>query len=993
MAVGGGNVRAGRAFVELYADRNRLTRDLKAVRTQLKAFADGVTATGQQLLKASLGGGMLFGLSAKTFGDFDQQMRMVETQLSEPSKFMGQFRSSVRDLSIEFGESTTTIAKGLYDILSAAIPPEEALGLLRTTMISAQGGITDVATSTKVMVAVLNSFHISASRAGEVADTLFMSVKRGVFTFEELAEYLGTVTATAAQAGLSLDELGAALATMTRNGLQADTATTALGNILKEFLDPTKEAAATAKKLGVELNTTTIKSMGLLGVMKLLSKATPEEVAKIFPDIRGLRGALAAVGDVKGFATDLELMKTKAGSADAAYRIMSGGITTSFKKMWQAGVGVFSSIGEAIAKPIAVIAQFGMLAGRVLANLIEKHPRFIQYAALATIVVGGLGAALVGFGVSARIAVFGLGFFTGALSPVFKLIGALNRVIIDSVMAVGKFAVSLGMTLASALFTVAKSIGGVLLGGLRMVGSLFLSVAKGALSFAVAVWNVGWAIGKGLVWGAKNLEEAADITLSVIEGLVSGIKAWVSTINVLAAKSGEMLLSLTMSAVEAAASFGVTLLSAIATVGVTLTVIAPVIMGIVSTVGALASAVGILGMSLWKIGGLIVNAFGKAATGAIGGLKKDLGSLGSAFAGFGSYFAGWGDLFGKIASDGSAAFGRLAGDVTSAFSGIQDAIASEQWGLAWRIMKDTFLVAWGEISNVLAGSWDGIMSQLGKAWAGVWFAAMTGWDWLLSEIKIGWMSLSLLLEETWDKIGIIASNTWTKVLSDFGVMLTEIGRKMQGSFNPITNQIGAALRTTGAGFVEGAAKRPHLAESEFEDERDEKRKKVAGQIEDDRNARAAGIPGRGSQADAQAKAAAENLKGILGTPGTSQKKLDDLRADLEDAIYVVSEEGQDRFAEWMGWIPSADEIAEKTKGVDLEAAGGGDAKGTATTGQKSSVRGTFSASAAAAMGTGGGVQERIAKATEKANKSLDDVAKLLLSIDQTLYDLDLEAAP
>jgi hypothetical protein len=417
-----------------------------------------------------------------------------------------------------------------------------------------------------------------------------------------------------------------------------------------------------------------------------------------------------------------------------------------------------------------------------------------------------------------------------------------------------------------------------------------------------------------------------------------------------------------MSAVEAAVSFGVTLLSAVASVGVTLVVMLPLVMGFVSTVGALASAVGILGVGLWKIGGLIVNAFGKAASGAIGGLKKDLGALGSAFSGFGSYFAGWGGLFGKLASDGSAAFGRLAGDVTSAFSGIQDAIASEQWGLAWRIMKDTFLIAWGEISNVLAGSWDGIMSQLGKAWAGVWYAAMTGWDWLLSEMKIGWMSLGVTVQGLWASIlGEIAKTLFKMwdALSESGLLGAAMSAPLQA----------AAWAISDAAEAQGKSA-------------DESSKALPDRIAGERAARDASTAGRRTQADAQAKAAEENLKGILGTPGTPQADIDAARKDLAAAIAAAKEARAKADAEAKAKLAGAG--AGGAGGVDLEAAKG----------PKGSVRGTFSASAAAGMGTGG-VMGDIAKATKQTANDAHEQLKLLTNIDWFCkqVNFDLAAAP
>jgi len=48
-----GSIRAGRAFVELYADDNKLVRTLKRGEAKLRAFGQSVSDIGSSLLKAS----------------------------------------------------------------------------------------------------------------------------------------------------------------------------------------------------------------------------------------------------------------------------------------------------------------------------------------------------------------------------------------------------------------------------------------------------------------------------------------------------------------------------------------------------------------------------------------------------------------------------------------------------------------------------------------------------------------------------------------------------------------------------------------------------------------------------------------------------------------------------------------------------------------------------------------------------------------------------
>lgn len=222
-----GAIRAGRAFVELFADDSKLVRGLKRAQAKLKRFGDSVRSMGMDLLKVGTVMATPFVAGAKVFADFDRQMANVSTMLDEPEKHMARFSKSVRDMSVEFGESTDALAGGLYDILSASISPEKAMNVLTVAVKAAKGGLTDTKTAADAITTVLNAYGLSAEHAGTVSDLLFSVVKRGKTTFAELAPNIGEVASIAASAGVALEEVGATLSVLTRNGVRTTEAVTA----------------------------------------------------------------------------------------------------------------------------------------------------------------------------------------------------------------------------------------------------------------------------------------------------------------------------------------------------------------------------------------------------------------------------------------------------------------------------------------------------------------------------------------------------------------------------------------------------------------------------------------------------------------------------------------------------------------------------------------------------------------------------------------------
>lgn len=481
MANTAGAIKAGRAWVELFADDSPLARGLKVAENKVKAWGQSLQKAGIGLLKAGIATDAVFGVGAKAFADFEQQMAMVSTMLDQPQEHMDRFRAGIKDMAIQFGEDTATLAKGLYDLLSASVAPGDALGVLNVSVRMARAGMTDTAVSTQTLINILNAFHVSAGQANDVADMLFKTIKRGVTTMPELAEHIGAVTASAHTAGISMDEMGAAIATMTRNGLKTDTAVTGLQNVLKEFLTPSNEGAAMARRFGLELNTTTLKTIGLAGALRKLEGASPEQIAKIFPDIRGLRGAFAVLGDMKGFAVDLDSMANKAGAANEAFGKMTGILSEAFGQIKQVGIAVFRELGDAIADSLKTTIRYGVMYGRLLVGWMKQHQDLLRWVDRVALGVIGLGVAALAASVGMKVLAPTIGLIRLAVSGLYLLITLPSAI----AAAFTTFSAAIGSALAA--------VGGIIA---PYVASL---VSAGAAVFAFLITPLGMVVGAAAI--------------------------------------------------------------------------------------------------------------------------------------------------------------------------------------------------------------------------------------------------------------------------------------------------------------------------------------------------------------------------------------------------------------------------------------------------------------------------------------------------------------
>lgn len=230
---------------------------------------------------------------------FEQQLANVSTMVRKNvSPTMDGFRKELLRVSKQFGESTETLSKGLYDILSASIPAEKAMTVLEVSAMAAKAGVTETAVAVDAITTLINAYGMSAEDAGYASDILFSTVVRGKTTFAELAPTIGKVATLGAEAGVSMKELGAMIAIMTRRGIESQKATTFLRAAITELLKPTDDAVKTAKSMGIEFGSEALAAKGLTGVLNDLRGMPPDLLVKFFPNVRSLQAIITTTGEM-----------------------------------------------------------------------------------------------------------------------------------------------------------------------------------------------------------------------------------------------------------------------------------------------------------------------------------------------------------------------------------------------------------------------------------------------------------------------------------------------------------------------------------------------------------------------------------------------------------------------------------------------------------------------------------------------------------------------
>lgn len=374
---------------ERIAEASRQTSRLKGATDD---WRNSLAMTREEIVAgvAAFGGfALVAGNAFGKFADYEQQIAAIDTITELTDKQLKGMSESVKQLSLEMGVNATTSAKALYDILGSGATSENAMDILALSTKAAIAGMTDTQTAAKVGMSMLNAYGEGSDRLGQRFDQLFMTVKDGVISFEQLAEGLGSVMPAAAAAKVPIEEVLSSLSRLTVQGIQAPQAITALTGAINQLAAPSDGAAKAMDELGIKWN-------GLAGTLQQIAdkKLGFEAMAEIVPDSEGRMAVLALTKDIQGLQEAIAGMQQSAGATQDAYATMADTPKAQIERFKAAVDELQKAFGAAVAAGLPVV---NLLTG--LLNAFNALPEPAK-TALASIVLLGAGAKATGMAIA-----------------------------------------------------------------------------------------------------------------------------------------------------------------------------------------------------------------------------------------------------------------------------------------------------------------------------------------------------------------------------------------------------------------------------------------------------------------------------------------------------------------------------------------------------------------------------------------------------------------
>ena len=260
--------------------------------------------------------------SIQAVDEFEKAFANVTTLFDTAIVDADKMQKELFNLDARLG-SAKDLTEGLYQAISASVEPTKAIEFIGKAAEFAKAALIDTNTAVDVITTGLNAYGLEASKAVDISDQLFTVIKLGKTTGAELAATIGSSIPLAANLNIEFEELGASIAIMTRQGISAARATTQFNAIVSQLLKPSNELSEALLKLGFRNGEAAIQTLGLKGTLDALLSTTDgskEALAKLFNNVRALKGVLALTGKgASDFEEILQEIEESSGATNEAF--------------------------------------------------------------------------------------------------------------------------------------------------------------------------------------------------------------------------------------------------------------------------------------------------------------------------------------------------------------------------------------------------------------------------------------------------------------------------------------------------------------------------------------------------------------------------------------------------------------------------------------------------------------------------------------------------
>lgn len=314
-----------------------------------------------------------FGLSAIISKGVEYQSNLNEMQAVTQATAiqMQQIGKVAKDLGADMSLPATSAADAaaaMVELAKGGLSVDASMKAAKGTLQLAAAAQIGAAQAAEIQSNALNSFGLSADKAGHVADVLANTANAASGSIVDIAESLKFLGPVAKGLNIDIDNVSAAIGLLANSGIKGEQAGTSLRGILASLASPSKAAAKALDELGVKAFDQQGKFVGLRVITDELAKAkgrlTDAQFAAAASTAFGNEGFTAANALANSGAKAFDDMAVAVGRSGGAADVAAaktkglGGAIEGFKSQVEtAGIGIFEKISPTLEKGVRAAAD------------------------------------------------------------------------------------------------------------------------------------------------------------------------------------------------------------------------------------------------------------------------------------------------------------------------------------------------------------------------------------------------------------------------------------------------------------------------------------------------------------------------------------------------------------------------------------------------------------------------------------------------------------
>lgn len=322
---------------------------LRAVEANFKKHLGNIGSYGKTLSLGLTAPIVAFGVTAlKTAADFETSMNRVEGVTGASAAEMAKLNAQAKALGASTSFSASEAGDAMGYLAQAGFNANQIIGAMPSTLQLAEASQMDLAAAADITSNILAGYGKQVTDLVHINDVLVKAADATNTDIAGLGEAMAYVAPVASGMGLAFEETVGALGLLSNAGIKGSMAGTTLREALGSLANPSVEAAAVLKQLGVQAFDSKGKMVPLADIIGRLQMQgmTAGEALTIFGQRAG-PGMLALVKQGAGALRDLQgELDNSGGAAEHMAAVQMKGLNGAIKNLQSAFEGLQIALTE-----------------------------------------------------------------------------------------------------------------------------------------------------------------------------------------------------------------------------------------------------------------------------------------------------------------------------------------------------------------------------------------------------------------------------------------------------------------------------------------------------------------------------------------------------------------------------------------------------------------------------------------------------------------------